>query len=108
MSLLTGLGVVVVVLVNTAIAVVATRFFRITLDTNWGAAIYTVLLVPIALLVGATVLSGLLGLGGGLGDRTVALLLTVGLPLALGITIDVFWMPPPEEIEAIQRRAESN
>jgi len=99
MSLLTGFGVAVVIAVNTAIAVICTRLFRITLDTDWGAAIYTLVLIPIAMLVGATVLSGLLNLGGDVGGRDVALLLTVALPLALGVTVDVFWMPAPDAVE---------
>lgn len=99
MSLLTALGVAIIVAIHTAIAVVLTRFFRLQLETNWGAAIYTLLLVPIALIVSATVLSGALGLGGSVGGRDVVLLLVIVLPLSVGIAIDVFWIPAPEEIE---------
>ncbi|AGN00210.1 hypothetical protein L593_01285 [Salinarchaeum sp. Harcht-Bsk1] len=99
MSLLTGIGVAVIVAIHTVVAVVLTRFFRLQLDTNWGAAAYTLVLVPIALIVSATVLSGVLGLGGNVGGRDVVLLLVIALPLSLGITIDYFWMPAPEEIE---------
>jgi len=99
MSLLTGLGVALIVAIHTVVAVVLTRFFRLQLDTDWGAAIYVLVLIPLALLVSAAVLSGLLGLGGNVGGRDVVLQLIIVLPLSLGITIDVFWMPAPEEIE---------
>ncbi|WP_248515275.1 hypothetical protein [Salinarchaeum laminariae] len=99
MSLLTGLGVALIVAIHTVVAVVLTRFFRLQLDTDWGAAIYVLVLIPLALLVSAALLSGLLGLGGNVGGRDVVLQLIIVLPLSLGITIDVFWMPAPEEIE---------
>ncbi|GAB3684334.1 hypothetical protein GCM10028857_13180 [Salinarchaeum chitinilyticum] len=99
MSVLTGIGVAIIVAVHTAIAVVLTRFFRLQLKTEWGAAIYTLFLIPLALIVSASLLSGLLGLGGNLGGRDVVLLLVIVLPLSLGITIDLFWMPSPDEIE---------
>jgi len=99
MSLLTGIGVAIIVAIHTVVAVVLTRFFRLQLDSNWGAAVYTILLIPLALVVSATVLSGVLGLGGNVGGRDVVLLLVIALPLSLGITIDYFWMPAPEEIE---------
>ena len=106
MSLLTGIGVAVIVAIHTVVAVVLTRFFRLQLDSNWGAAVYTLLLVPLALIVSATVLSGVLGLGGNVGGRDVVLLLVIALPLSLGITIDYFWMPAPEEIELPAETAE--
>ena len=99
MSLLTGLGVAVIVAIHTVIAVVLTRFFRLQLDTNWGAAVYMLSLIPLALIVSATVLSGVFGLGGNVGGRDVVLLLVIVLPLSLGLAIDYFWMPAPEEIE---------
>jgi hypothetical protein len=107
MSLLTGIGVVVIVAIHTAVAVVLTRFFRLQLATRWAAAIYTVVLVPLALLVSAAILSGALGLGGSIGGRDVVLLLVIVLPLSLGIAIDVFWMPSPEEIELPGEPSES-
>lgn len=98
MSVLTGIGVALIVAIHTALAVVLTRFFRLQLKTDWGAAIYTLVLIPLALIVSTTILSGLLGLGGNVGGRDVVLLLVIVLPLSLGITIDLFWMPSPEEI----------
>lgn len=99
MSLLAAVGYVVLVAVNTGVAVVLTRFFRVRLDTRWGAAVYTLVFVPLALLVSAVVLSGLFRLGGAAGGREVALVLVVVLPLSLGLAIDFFWMPAPEEVE---------
>ena len=99
MSLLTGLGVAIIVAIHTVVAVVLTRFFRLQLDTDWGAGVYTLLLVPLALIVSATILSGVFGIGGNVGGRDVVLLLVIALPLSLGITIDYFWMPAPEDIE---------
>lgn len=102
MSVLTAVGFAVIVAVHTAIAAVLTRYFRVTLDTTWTRAIYAVVFVPLALVVSTIVLSGLLGLGGDLG-REVALVLSIGLPLALGLAIDLFWMLPPEEVELPER-----
>jgi len=99
MSLLTAAGYAIIVVVNTAVAVVAIRFFRLQLETWWGAGAYTVLFVPLALLVSTVVLSGLFGLGGSAGSREVALTLAIALPLSLGLAIDLFWMPAPEEVE---------
>lgn len=98
MAILTVLGAGVIVAVNTAVSVVLTRFFRLRLDTDWAAAIYTILFVPVALVVTTILLSGLLALGGAV-DREVALLISIVLPLSTGIAIDLFWMPAPEEIE---------
>lgn len=99
MSVLTAAGYAVIVVVHTVIAVVLTRFFRLQLSTWWGAGVYTVLFVPLALLVSTVVLSGLFRLGGGVGGRDVALTLVIATPLALGIAIDLFWMPAPDEVE---------
>lgn len=98
MAILTAVGAGVIVVVNTAITVVLTRFFRLRLDTDWAAAIYTLCFVPIALTVSTVLLSGLLALGGAV-ERDVALLLSIVLPLSLGVSIDLFWMPAPEEIQ---------
>ena len=88
------LGVVLVV--NTLIAAVMTRFFRIRLDTRAGSVIYALLLIPFVLLV-TTMLFGAV-IPGNL-EIPVLLGLWVGLPLALGFTIDVLYVPPPEEID---------
>lgn len=99
MSLFTAVGYAIIVVVNTAVAVVLTRFFRLRLETWWGAGVYYVLFVPLGLLVAAVVLSGIVGLGGSAGGREVALVLSIALPMSVALAIDLFWMPAPEEIE---------
>ena len=88
------LGVVLVV--NTLIAAVMTRFFRIRLKTRAGSVIYALLLIPVVLfdttLLFGAVIPGNLGVG-------VLLGLWVGMPLVLGFTIDVLYVPPPEDID---------
>jgi hypothetical protein len=90
------LGVVAVI--NTLIDAVMTRFFRIRLKTRTGSVIYALLLVPVVLLV-TTMLFGLVipwdeGLA-----VPVLLGVWIAMPLALGFTIDVLYVPPPDEIE---------
>lgn len=93
-------GVLVIVAIHTVIAAVSTRYFRVTLDTAWGAAIYTVLLVPLIYVATTLVLSGALGLGGAVfGERSTMLAVTWAFPFTLGYVIDVLWMPDPEEVE---------
>lgn len=99
MALLAALGVLVLVVVNAAVATVLVRFLRIRLDTQWAVAIYTAVLGPIALAVGTVVLSGVFDLGGSIGGLAPVLAFAILLPLALGVAIDVFWMPAPEEVE---------
>lgn len=100
MALLALLGLAIVVAVNTAVTVVLVRFFRLQLDTDWATVIYTVLFVPMALAAATLVLSGVLGLGGGVvTSRDLTLVLTVLLPMATGVAVDLFWMPAPEEVE---------
>jgi hypothetical protein len=92
-------GFLVIVGVHTVIATVATRYFRVQLKTRWGAAVFALLITPVVLVVSTLFLSGLLGLGGDLGDRSTALFVVVLLPLTLGYSIDLFWLPSPEEID---------
>lgn len=98
-SALAVAGLAVLVVIQTALAAVLTRFFRIRLSTRWGSLVYAVVLVPLALLVTTLVLSGLLGLGPDLGGPTAVVFLMIGVPLAIGLTIDYLWMPAPEEVE---------
>ena len=102
-SIVSALGLLVIVAVNTAIAAVMTRFFRLRLDTGWGAAVFTALLVPLALLVTLLVLSGPLMLGANVGSPTSAVVVAIILPTLLGVSIDVFWMPAPDEVELPER-----
>ena len=98
-SVATVVGILLLVGVNTAVAALATRFFRVRLATRWGAVLYTVGFV-LVLYVGTTILlSGFVGFGGrGVGDTGTALVLVWVLPLTLGYSIDYFWMPPPEQL----------
>lgn len=98
-SLLSALGLLFIVGLHTFIAAVATRFFRLRLETDWGAAFYTLTLIPIVLLASTLALSGGLGLGPNLGSQATVLTVVIALPFALGYSIDVFWMPHPDDVE---------
>jgi uncharacterized membrane protein len=91
-------GVLVIVAINTALAAILTRFFRLQLETRWGSGLYAVVLIPIVQLIVLLFASGVLGLGGAL-DRSTAIVVTIVVPLGLGAAIDVFWMPPPEAVD---------
>lgn len=105
-SLVGAAGVLVIVAVNTAIAAVAARFFRVRMSTRWGSAVYTVLLVPMAFVVTTLALSGALGLGDAVfGDLGSTIAVTWGYPFAIGVAIDVFWMPAPEDVSRPATRA---
>lgn len=94
------LGLLVIVLVNSALTALMTRFFRVRLNTRWGSLVYAILLCPVAMFVVLLVLSGPLPLGDGLRLSTSAtLLVTIGIPLAVGMTFDYFWMPDPDDVE---------
>jgi hypothetical protein len=45
------------------------------------------------------VFTGVLGIGPNLGDPVAALAVMVGMPLALGFTVDTLYVPPPEEYD---------
>lgn len=83
---------------NTLVAAVMTRFFRIQLHTRWGTVVYTALLVPVVLVI-TTIVAFSLGVGVNLGSAGVVLGLMIGLPMALGVTIDVLYVPSPDEYE---------
>ena len=100
-----AIGLGIILLVNTAVAALLTRFFRVRLDTDWGSAIYVVLGGTFVLLVLTIVLSGVLNLGADVGSRAAVFMLTILLPLSLGATFDYFWMPAPDEVELPDRRA---
>lgn len=92
-------GLVVLVLVNAALAALVTRLCRNRLETAWGSAIYAALGGAFVLVASTLVLSGIFNIGGRVGSRYAAILLTIAAPLALGITFDYFWMPSPEEVD---------
>lgn len=89
----------VVLVGQTLLAAVATRFFRIRMKTSWGWVVYTALLTPVLLFVVTLITTGALGIGPDLGSPGVALAVTVAVPLALGFTIDLLYVPPPEEYD---------
>jgi len=91
-------GLVVIVLVNSAVAALMTRFFRVRLHTRWGGLLYSVLLCPLVLLILGVVLSVPIGSFIDLGTVTF-LSLVVVLPLLLGMTFDYVWMPSPDDVE---------
>jgi hypothetical protein len=97
-----GLGLVVIVLGNSAIAALLTRFFRVRLETRWGSAAYVAFGTPVVLVVSTLVFGSLFGPD--LGSAGAVLGLTVALPLALGVSFDYFWMPAPEEVDVPDRR----
>jgi len=92
-------GVLVIVLLNSGVTALMTRFFRVRLDTRWGSLLYALLLCPVALFVLLLVFSGVFKLGGNLGSRATVVTLMIFLPLALGMTFDYVWMPSPDEVE---------
>ncbi|WP_058992646.1 hypothetical protein [Haloarcula sp. CBA1127] len=93
------IGLLVIVLVNSAVTALMTRFFRVRLHTRWGSLVYSLLLCPVVMVVILLVLSGVFSLGPNLGSQAAVLLVTVVIPLATGITFDYFWMPAPDEVE---------
>ncbi|MBX0325346.1 hypothetical protein EGH21_20170 [Halomicroarcula sp. F13] len=91
-------GLVVIVLVNSAVAALVTRFFRVRMNTRWGGALYSVLFGAFALLLLSVLLSVPVGPFVTLGTVTF-LTLGVVLPLVVGMTFDYVWMPSPDEID---------
>jgi hypothetical protein len=89
----------VVLAVHTLIAAVMVRFFRIRLKTRWGAAVYAAALIPVVLLATTLVFTGVFGIGVDLGSPAAVLGVMIGMPLTLGATIDVLYVPSPEEYE---------
>ncbi|AZQ14970.1 MULTISPECIES: hypothetical protein [Halorubrum] len=89
------------VVVHTVIAGVATRFFRLRLNTSWGSIVYTLVLTPMLLLISMLVFAGVLNVGAGinLGSPTLVIALLVALPAVLGATIDYLYVPSPDDVE---------
>lgn len=97
-SLLGAVGLLVLVGLNTVIAAVLTRLFRVRLETRWGGVLYTLVLTPVVLLL-ATLVIGSLTFMPNLGSTNAVLGVAVFLPLTLGIAFDYVWMPAPEDVE---------
>lgn len=95
-SVLGVVFILIAVSVQTVLAALLTRLFRVRLDTSWGAVVFAVVIIPIVL----TLTTLLLGrIGPDLGSRGTVIFVMIGVPTALGFTIDYVWMPAPEEVE---------
>ncbi|MFT4922914.1 MAG: hypothetical protein ACI8XM_002133 [Haloarculaceae archaeon] len=101
-SVFEALGLAFIVLVNSAVAALLTRFFRVRLKTDWGSAVYVAVVIPVVLLI-LTMLFGTI-MGPNLGSTGAVIGLTVVLPMSLGVSFDYFWMPTPEEVNLPDRR----
>lgn len=91
-------GLAVLVLVNSAVAALLTRFFRVRLHTRWGGAVYSLLFCPLVLLGLGVLLSVPIGPFIDL-DTITFLAIAVVVPLALGMTFDYIWMPSPDDVD---------
>ncbi|MFB6250218.1 MAG: hypothetical protein ABEI27_00780 [Halobellus sp.] len=97
----------VVLVIHTLLAAVLTRFFRLRLKTQWGYVIYSFVLTPVALLITTLIFFGVFPIGSSLNLGATTLVgAAVGLPLALGFTIDTLYVPAPEEYELPERRGD--
>jgi hypothetical protein len=98
MVTLVGVAILLVVLaVHTLLAAVMSRYFRLQLKTQLGWVVYSLLVTPVVLLV-LTLLTGQV-VPPLFDDRVAVIGLLVGMPLALGFTIDVLYVPPPDEYD---------
>lgn len=96
-AVLGALGLLVIVVVNTAAAAVLTRIFRGRLHTRWGSLVYALTFTPIALFVLVVVLQWVLPVP--VIGRGTLLGVTVLVPLVVGAAFDYFWMPAPEDVD---------
>lgn len=96
--LVTGVGVLLLVSIQTVIATVMVRFFRVRLRTRWAPVVFSLFLVPLVL-VASLLVVGQLPIFVAM-DRNTVMLLAILLPLMLGFVIDRFWLRSPEEIAA--------
>jgi len=84
---------------HTLLAAVLTRFFRLRLDTQFGWVVYALTLIPVVLFVSTLVFTGLLQIGPNLGSPTVVFGVMIGLPLAVGLTLDLLYVAQPDDVE---------
>lgn len=96
-SVLSLVPLLVIMGVNTLTSALLTRLFRVRLDTAWGAAAFVALFVPAVTTI-VTIIVGAVA-GPSLGSRAAVVGLLILVPMAVGITIDVFWMPAPEKVD---------
>lgn len=102
MAALELLGLLFILLVNTAIAALMTRFFRVRLHTRWGSVVYAFLLIPVVLIITTLVFGSVMGPD--LGSAGMVLSLTVVAPGSVGVAFDYFWMPSPEDVDLPEAR----
>jgi len=100
-SLAVALGTTVLVLVNAAVAAVLSRYFRLALETRWGAYLFTVCFVPVTYVATTIVLGGVLGLADGAFAGAKGWFFTVcwAFPFFLGLSLHLFWLPPVSAVE---------
>lgn len=92
-------GVVLLLAIHTLIAAIATRFIRLFTETRLGCALAIGLVIPTILLFSTQLLSGVFHMGFDVQEPWIAAMLSIGLPLALGVTIDFLWVASPAEVE---------
>jgi len=98
------IGLVVILVVNSGVAALLTRVFRVRLDTDWGPAVFITAIGPVVLLALTLILAGPLSLGPNLGSPALVVGATILLPLSMGVAFDYFWMPAPEEVDLPDRQ----
>jgi hypothetical protein len=84
---------------HTLLAAVLTRFFRLRLKTQFGWVVYALTLIPVVLFLSTLIFTGVLGLGPNLGSPTVVFGVMIGLPIAVGLTLDLLYVAQPGEVE---------
>jgi len=97
-------GLLAILFVNTALAALLTRFFRVQMKTDWGSAVYVATVVPVLQLVVLLFGSGILNLGPDVGSPAMVIGLTIVTPLAVGVAFDYFWMPAPGDLDVPDER----
>lgn len=93
-------GVVLLLAINTVLAAISTRFARLVALTRLGTIIAILAVVTLVLTASTMLLSGVFHMGINVHDRMIAVLLAIGLPMAIGVTIDFLWVASPEAVEA--------
>jgi len=88
-----------IVALHALLAAVLTRYFRIALRSLWGTAVFVVAAIPLVLLATTFLFSGVFGLGPALGSPLLVLIVLIAAPMALGVFVDLLYVPPPEEYE---------
>jgi hypothetical protein len=96
-SLAGVVGTLVLVGLNTAIAALLTRFFRVRLDTRWGPVVFTLFITPVVLIVPTLLLGSVVPPV--FGSAAALIAIAIALPLTMGVAFDYLWMPSPEEVD---------